>query len=52
MKAAGLPNFHNQLPIPNLLGFDWWWASGQGTNDNLKEKVTHKFCDEKGKNCH
>jgi RHS repeat-associated protein len=48
MKAAGQPDFHSQMPIPNLLGFNWWWASGQGT----REEVTHKICDADGKNCH
>ena len=52
MKAAGQPDFHGQLPIPNLLGFNWWWASGQGTQDKPKEVVTHKICDENGNNCH
>jgi hypothetical protein len=52
MKAAGQPDFHGQLPIPNVLGFNWWWASGQGTQDKPKEVVTHRICDENGHNCH
>jgi hypothetical protein len=52
MKAAGQPDFHSQLPIPNLLGFNWWWASGQGTQDKPKEVVTHRICDADGNNCH
>jgi RHS repeat-associated protein len=53
LKAAGQPGFQGHLPIPNVLALQWWWASGQGTEQKpLREKVTHKICDANGNNCH
>jgi RHS repeat-associated protein len=55
LNAAGVTNrvpYAKHFAIPNNL---WLWLEPQGDDSNsrpLKEKVTHRICDENGQNCH